>query len=141
MAPRQLDLFNQPTIGGVVRDIKTAMNQAVKESGLSRAQVLDKLNEFAERHRVKLNGGNAKSLSNDVFEKWMNPEDEARMPSLKALTVFCAVMGTCEPVGVMIKLLGGKVIGEEDVRLLEWAKLQKKMKAARAEVRKIEADW
>ncbi len=141
MAPRQLDLFSQPTICGVVRDIKTAMNKVVKESDLSRAQVLDLMNEFAQRHRIKLNGGNAKSLSNDVFEKWLNPEDEVRTPSLKALTVFCAVMRTCEPMGVMTKLLGSMIIEGEDVKLLAWAKMQREMKETRAKVRKIEADW
>ena len=141
MAPRQLDLFHQPTIGGVVRDIKLAMNKAVKDSGLSRVQVLDLLNEFADRHRVKLNGGRAKCLSEDVLEKWLNPHDEARIPSLRALTAFCAVIGTCEPITVMARILGFMVIEGDDVQLLKWAKLQKKMKAVRAEVRKIEADW
>lgn len=141
MAPRQLDLFNQPTMGGVVRDIKATMNKVVKESGISRAQVLDLMNEFALRHRIKLNGGNAMSLSNDVFEKWLNPEDEVRTPSLKALAVFCAVMGSSEPLGVMAKLLGSMIIDDDEIQLLTWAKMQRKMKETRAKVRRIEAEW
>lgn len=141
MAPWQPSLFDQPTVSGVVRDIKTVMNTVVKESGKSRAQVLDLMNAFALRHRIKLNGGNALSLSTDVFEKWLNPEDEVRTPSLKALTVFCAVMGTCEPLGVMAKLMGSMIIEGDDIQLLAWAKMQRKMKATKAKIRKIEAEW
>jgi len=141
VAPRQLDLFGQPTIGGLVRDLKLSMSQVVKNSGLSRAQVLDLLNDFAQQYRVKLNGGNAKMLSGDTLEKWLNPGDEARVPSMVAVTVFCVVMRTSEPISVMARLLGSMVIDGEEIDLLEWAKLQRQMKATRAKMRKIEAEW
>lgn len=41
----QLDLFTQPTLATVVRDLKAAMNMAVKESGFSRDQVLDRISD------------------------------------------------------------------------------------------------
>jgi transposase InsO family protein len=49
LTPKQLSLFDQPTIGGIVREVKSAMNDAVKESSLSRDQVRDRMNELAKR--------------------------------------------------------------------------------------------
>lgn len=80
-------------------------------------------------------------ISANVFEKWLNPEDEVRTPSFKALTAFCAVMGSCAPLNVMVQLLGGKIIEREDVDLLAWARMQQRMKTTRAEIKKLEAKW
>ena len=140
MRPRQLDLFNQPTIGGVVRDVKIAMVEAVKKSNLSRDQVRDRMNELARRHQVKLNGGNSKELSKDVFEKWLNIEDQVRMPSIKALTIFCATLCSSEPIGAMVASFGFKVIGEKDMKLLELAKYQQTVKEAKRKIRQLEAE-
>lgn len=140
MTPKQLSLFDQPTIGGVVRDVKTAMNEAVKKSSLSREQARDRMNELAKRHRVNLNGGNAKELSKDVFEKWLNVEDEVRVPSIKALTIFCAALCSAEPLSAMVKPLGFMVIEGSDIKLLELARYQQKMKAARRKIKQLEAD-
>ncbi|MFZ5764160.1 MAG: hypothetical protein ACOY4H_01025 [Thermodesulfobacteriota bacterium] len=138
MTPKQLSLFDQPTLGGVVRDVKTAMNEAVKKSALSREQVRDKMNQLSRRHRVNLNGGNAKELSKDVFEKWLNVEDEVRIPSIKALTIFCAALSSQEPLAAMVKPLGFMVIADNDIKLLELAKYQQKVKAARRKIRQLE---
>ena len=93
MQGKQLNLFNQPTLGGVIREVKAAMGRAIKKTGLSRDLVRDKMNELARHHRVKLNGGNCKQLSKDVFEKWLNVEDEVRVPSMKALAIFLCCHG------------------------------------------------
>ena len=140
MAAKQLGLFDQPTISSVVRDVKTAMNSAVKKSNLSREQVRDRMNDLASRHRVKLNGGNAKTLSKDVFEKWLNIEDDVRIPSLKALTIFCAALETAEPMAALALPLGFQVIGDTDIRLLEWARCQQQVKKARKKIRKLEEE-
>lgn len=140
MIPKQLSLFDQPTIGGIVREVKNAMNDAVKESSLSRDQVRDRMNDLAKRHRVNLNGGNAKELSKDVFEKWLNVEDEVRVPSIKALAIFCAALRTTVPLAAMVRPLGFMVIDGNDIKLLELARYQQKMKAARKKIKQLEAD-
>lgn len=66
------------------------MNEAIKDSGKSRDQVLDMMNGLATRYGMRLNG--RAGLSKDSFEKWLNVEEENRLPSMKGITVFCAVL-------------------------------------------------
>lgn len=132
---KQLDLF-QPTLSTTIRDVKSAMNHAIRESGRSRDQVLDSMNEMAARHGIRLNG--RAGLSKDTLEKWLAPDDETRIPTIKGLTVFCAVLGTLEPFAVMIGLLGGEVIGGKDITLLKWARGYQQTKNLRKEMRRLE---
>jgi hypothetical protein len=90
VTPRQLNLFTQTNLATVMRDIKIAMNEAIKDSGKSRDQVLDMMNGLATRYGMRLNG--RAGLSKDSFEKWLNVEEENRLPSMKGITVFCAVL-------------------------------------------------
>lgn len=138
LTPQQLDLFNQPTIGTIVRDVKTAMNHAVRDSGKSRDQVLDLLNALAARYGMRLNGKGG--LSKDTFEKWLNIEDVDRMPSLKGLTVFCAVLNTTKPIEIMVRLLGGAIIEGKDISLLRWARRYRQAKDLRKEMRELESE-
>ena len=96
MAPTQLKLFGHSGIHTVVRDVKESLNQAVKASGQSRDQVLDRMNDLARRNNMSLNGKTG--VSKDLFEKWLNPEDDSRMPGIKGLTLLCAALGTIQPV-------------------------------------------
>ncbi len=138
VSPTQLDLFSQPTFGTVIRDIKIAMKEAVELSGLSREQVVDAMNELALRHGVRLNNGNAKALTKETLEKWVNPKEESHVPPIKALPIFCAVVKTTAPLNVQARVIGGMLISEDDIKLLRWAKASWKAKRARKEIRKLE---
>ncbi|MBU1564367.1 MAG: hypothetical protein KJ630_01910 [Proteobacteria bacterium] len=138
MAPIQLKLFRHSGLHTVVRDIKEALNQEIKASGKSREQVLDLMNELARRQGMSLNNKNG--VSKDVFEKWLNVEDESRVPGLKGLTLLCAALGTVRPIGVMMVALGGMAIEDEDIKMLEWARVYHKTKALRKRMRKIEEE-
>jgi hypothetical protein len=136
VAPRQLDLFNQTNLATVMRDIKIAMNQAVRDSGKSREQVLDMVNALAARYGVRLNGRGG--LSKDTFEKWLNAEDESRMPGIKGITFFCAVLNTTAPLAAMVGLLGGQVIEGADITMLKWAKRYHQAKDLRKQMKQLE---
>lgn len=138
MAPIQLKLFRHSGLHTVVRDIKEALNQEIKASNKSREQVLDLMNELARRQGMSLNGKNG--VSKDLFEKWLNVEDESRAPGLKGLTLLCAALGTVRPIGVMMVALGGMAIEDEDIKMLEWARVYHKTKALRKRMRKIEEE-
>lgn len=138
MAPTQLKLFRHSGLHTVVRDIKEALNQEIKASGKSREQVLDLMNELAKRHGMSLNGKNG--VSKDLFDKWLNAEDDSRVPGLKGLTLLCAALGTVRPMGVMMASLGGMAIEDEDIKMLEWARVYHKTKALRKKMRKIEEE-
>lgn len=138
MSPTQLNIFHHSGLHTVVRDVKEALNRAVKDSGQSRDQVLDRMNELARRHGMPLNG--KAGVSKDLFEKWLNVEDDSRVPGIKSLTLLCAALGTVTPMAVMVGALGGMAIDGDDVKLLEWARLYHKTKAVRKKMRKIEEE-
>lgn len=138
MSPTQLDLFSKPTFGTLVRDIKIAMDEAIKKTGHSRDEVCDRMNALASRHGVRLNNGNAKELTKDTLEKWLNLEEDGRMPPVKALSIFCAVVQSIEPLNKMAMVLGAMFIEDEDIKLLRWAKAQWSAKQTRQVIRKLE---
>lgn len=136
---KQLSIFEQPTLN-VLRDIKAALAAAYKASGLSADQVCDQVNSLAERYGVCLVKGRGQRLTADTLQKWLNQEDTTRYPSIKALPVICAVLDTVEPMRAMVAPLGWQIIGEEDVRMLAWARHYFKARDARANMRKLEAE-
>ena len=111
---RQLSLFDTPTFN-TVKLQKEAMRAAVKKCGLSREQVVDRMNDLAGRYGVGLasNGG----LTLDTFEKWINPGELNRQMPMKALPIFCAVINDHSAMDILARPLGVLVIGEEDQRL------------------------
>lgn len=138
MDSSQQKIINNSGLQTVVRDLKEALNQAVKASGQSRDQVLDLMNELARRNNMSLN--TKSGVSKDLFEKWLNVEDESRVPGIKALALLCAALGTVQPMSVMVAALKGMVIEGEDVKLLEWARVYYKTKNLRKRLRKIEEE-
>lgn len=137
--PIQLNLFNQPTLN-VAKPIKDAMNNDVRDSGLSREQIVDRMNELANRFGICLNRGNSKRLTIEVFEKWLNPSDLSRQMPLKALPVFCAAVETCSTIDALTRPLGLRVIGDRDQKLLAWAEAKMAVKAHGRKIRKLEAE-
>jgi len=136
---QQLSLFDRPTLN-VGRAVKDALNRAARESGLSREQLVDRMNELAERHGVHLTRGNGRRLTLEVFEKWLNPADLTRQMPLKALPVFCAAAGDRSALEALAAPLGLRVIGSNEQRRLEWADAKLAVKAANRRIRQIEAE-
>lgn len=134
----QQSLWNLITFNNAPRDVKLAINQAVQSSGLSREQALDKVNALAKAYGVRLVQGNGTEVSMETWEKWLNPADETRMPSIKALPVICAALGILEPLRPIVQLAGGQLIDSKEARLLAWAKAYKKAKHARQEMKQLE---
>ncbi|MFA5718898.1 MAG: hypothetical protein WC952_14395 [Desulfobulbaceae bacterium] len=137
---KQYSLFEQPTLN-VLRDIKTALAEAYRASGLSVDQVCDRVNSLAERHGVCVVKGRGQRLTVDTLQKWLNPEDMTRYPSIKVLPVLCAVlMNTIDPIQAMVAPMGWKVIDEQDAKMLEWAKLHHNAKDISRRMKKLEAE-
>ncbi len=135
----QLNLFNQPSLN-VVRPLKESMAEAAKSCGLSREELCDRMNELAARYGVRLVKGNSQRLNMATLEKWLNPEDSERVIGLKALPIFCAAVGSEEPVRILVAPLGYRIIGERDAKLLAWAEHYQAAKEARRKMKKIEAE-
>jgi len=135
--PQQLSLFDAPTLN-VARQIKGVMNAAAKNCGRSREELVDRMNELAARYGVSLVSGNGKELSLDTFEKWINPSELGRQMPIKALPVFCAVVGDASALDVLARPLGYRVIGPDDQQFLKWAKANMSARQARRTMRRIE---
>jgi len=134
---QQIPLFDRPCLN-VIKPLKIAMNTAVKESGLSRVQIVDKMNDLADRYGVHLASNGA--LKPESFEKWINPNDMSRQMPMKALPVFCAVVRNYEALDVLARPLGASVIGPEERNLLKWARAYFKKRDAAKTMRRIETD-
>lgn len=139
MMTSQLNLFNRPTLN-VLRDVKGQMATAAKDSGLSRDELCDRMNELAEKYGVCLVGGRGCTLSLSTLDKWLNPEEKGHFPSIKALPIFCAAVNSVEPMRAMIEPLGWQIIGDQDVRLLTWAKQYQRARDARKQMKRLEQD-
>jgi hypothetical protein len=133
----QIPLFDRPTFN-TIKQQKEAMNLAARRSQMSREQIVDGMNELAERYGVALVANGALSL--ETFEKWINPGDLSRQMPMKALPIFCAIVRDNAALDVMARPVGAAVIGPEDQNLLKWARAYFRARDARNEMRAIESE-
>jgi hypothetical protein len=136
----QLGLFTTAPTLNVLRDLKTAMAKAAKDTGLSREELCDRINQVADRYGVRLVKGTGLNLTLDTLEKWLNPEDKERVIPAKALTVFCAATGSTLPMQVLVEPLGWRVIDDKQARLLQLAELDQDVKRKQAMMKKIKME-
>ena len=127
-------------LAGLNQLIKAAMNRAAGECGLSRDQILDRMNELADACGNRLGSGNTKSLSLATLEKWLNPAEREHMPSALAIVVFCSATGSVAALEVQAKACGGRIISEAQSKLLRKAELEEQIKRLTREKRRIEVD-
>lgn len=138
--PIQLRLFDSVTFN-FEADVKELMASLCDESGLSRAEIVCRMNALARRYGIHLVKGNGDGLSVATLEKWLNPNDTTHFPSVKALTIFCSIMG---PGGkrifnVMIRPLGFQVIDSKESALLEWAKQLREIEQNKKKLKRLAA--
>ncbi|MDD2467731.1 MAG: hypothetical protein PHI97_27440 [Desulfobulbus sp.] len=136
----QLGLFSTAPTLNVLRDLKTSMAHAAKETGLSREELCDRINQMADRYGVRLVKGTGPNLTMDTLEKWLNPEDKERVIPAKGLPVFCAAVNSIEPMQVMVAPLGWRVIDEKRAKLLQLAELDQEVKQKQAIMKKLKAE-
>lgn len=136
-AQQQMSLFDIPTYN-IDRSVKEALFRAAKSSGMSREEIVDRMNRLAERFGVSLSGGKDSRLSLDVFEKWVNTSDLSRNMPVRAIPIFCKAVNNTDVLNEIVHPLGYQVIGESDRRLLEWAKAYQKARSAKKTMKKLE---
>jgi len=115
------------------------MNVSAKMCGLSRDEILERMNELARRFGVRLVKGNG-DLGRDTFEKWLNPKALEYVPTVQALPIFSAVVGDNGGIQALVRPLGAMVIDADDVKLLEWAREYHNARKSRKRMRQIEAE-
>lgn len=118
-------------------DVKAALNRAAKASGLSREQVVDKMNELARRFGMKLG---SRGISKDTLDKWLDPADTEHRLHMDATNLLCHALGDFQALDVLAAShgMGLKVIGPEDAALLAKAKRNEQIKELKRDIALIE---
>ncbi len=136
---KQLSLFSQPSLN-INRTLKEQMAHSAKESQWEREEILERMNDLAARYGVRLMKGNGRALTMTTFEKWLNVSAMEHVPPVNSLVIFCAAIGDNSAIRIIIDPLGEAVVDEADAKLLLWAKEYQRAKAARKNMKKLEAE-
>lgn len=136
---KQLNLFSQPSLN-VGKKLKEQIAASAKNSKYSREELLERMNDLASRYGVRLVKGNGNGLTMATLEKWLNPEAMEHTPGVNSLMIFCAALDDLDPMREVLAPLGGMLIGEEEVKLLLWAKEYHRAKDARNKMRRLELE-
>lgn len=135
---RQLSFFEPSGLAGVVPAIRAAMRRvAGKEDGEGRKSLVDSLNEVAQREGVCLTGGNAKGVSKDTLDKFLNPNEAGHPPSINALLAFCKATNDISPLRELLRPFGLDLMTEDDRRLRDIARADMDIEAAKKRKRRL----
>lgn len=118
--------------------LKAAINQAVADSGLSREQVVDRVNALAGLVGVTTNG-RAGKLTIDLLNKYCST-DPHYLPGARLIPLICRATGSIAPIAALAKSCGATVISADDLKLLEWAQLQARQKADQRRLRQLQKE-
>ena len=119
-----------------VPKLKASMRNALKQSNLSREQVVEEMNRLASLEGLTT-GGRSQRITLALLEKWVAGSAQNQVIPLKFLPIFCKVLGDITPFVVLAKCLGCEVIWKEDQKLLLWAKMEREKRRAAKKARKL----
>ena len=125
---------------GLISQMKAAMNDAARNSALSRDQILDRMNQIAIAAGVRLTAGNVKTLGAATLEKWLNPAEREHVPGVLALNVFCAAVESIFPLQAQLSMHGLDVMTPQDKTERDYGRACLEMRRARKTKRKLEAN-
>ena len=107
----------------VMPDVRAAMRQiAGSRESEGRKALVDKLNQIAAEAEIKLTGGNSKSISKDLLDKWLSPSDSSHPPSLLAILAFCRATDNPAPLQIILRAVGLDVMTDEDRKFRDYGR-------------------
>ncbi len=135
----QLNLWEKVTVDPVP-SMKAAMNQAIKDSSLSREQIVDEMNRLAAIAGITC-GGRSQKTTLTVLEKWVAPGATAHIIPIRILPLFCRAVSSNLPLQVYAQVFAGaKVISAKDEKILKWAKSELTSRLARKKAKQLAQD-
>lgn len=139
---RQLSLLEDiAQLAGVLPAIKAAMRGiAGAPEGEGRKALPDKLNAIARASGIKLTGGNAHGISEDMLHKILSPSDDSRPPSVLMLLAFYKATSNPAHIRAMLRAVGLDIMTEDDRKLRDYARAILDQKKARKQARKLEEE-
>ncbi len=138
---RQGHLFDEDhhsRLSGLVPAMRAAMNRAAGEDEAGRKQLVDRLNAVARDAGIRLTAGNAKAISKDTLDKWLNPNDRDHTPSVAAVVAFCCATRDPAPLRVLLRVLGLDLMTEEDRKLRDYGRACLAEREARKTKKRLE---
>ncbi|WP_456370846.1 hypothetical protein [Thermodesulfatator atlanticus] len=132
---KQLGLWDRPCLDPTHR-IKLAMKEALRNTSLSREQVVDEMNRLAAAEGLTTNGRSQK-VTLALLDKWLAPGATQHIIPLKLLPIFCTVTGSVAPLQALAAPLSAWVISAEEEKLLEWARLEVERRRLRKRARQL----
>ena len=107
----------------VMPDVRAAMRQiAGSRESEGRKALVDKLNQIASEAEIKLTGGNSKSISKDLLDKWLSPSVSSHPPSLLAILAFCRATDNPAPLQIILRAVGLDVMTDEDRKFRDYGR-------------------
>ncbi len=113
---------------------------AAAAPSLSRAQLVDRMNEIARLQGIKITSGRSKVLTEPILEKWLAPNDTDDVPPIAALAVFMAAVGSFEPLKVWAELCGCKLVSPDEIPVLLYGKEKLEAKERARRIKRLEED-
>jgi hypothetical protein len=118
-------------------EIAAAIKRAIRESGLSREQACDAMNEYWGRSEAGHKDGNCKKpLSYEMFNHHLSKPTEY---PVKAFFLFAIhrVTQSLEPARVIVSAEGAEVASQEDIAMMALGKLEKNISEMQQLKRKL----
>ena len=139
---RQLSLIEDiAQLAGALPAIKAAMRGvAGAPEGEGRKALPDKLNAIARASGIKLTGGNAHGISEEMLHKILSPSDDSRPPSVLMLLAFYKATSNPAHIRAMLRAVGLDIMTEDDRKLRDYARAILDQKKARKQARKLEEE-
>jgi len=139
---RQLSLIEDiAQLAGALPAIKAAMRGiAGAPEGEGRKALPDKLNTIARASGIKLTGGNANGISEEMLHKILSPSDDSRPPSVLMLLAFYKATSNPAHIRAMLRAVGLDLMTEDDRKLRDYARAILDQKKARKQARKLEEE-
>ena len=125
-------------VAGLTALVRAAMNRAADASPWSRQQIVDRMNALAKQADLRLTQGNAKAVSLDTLEKWLNPR-AGFVPSLLAVEVFMRACGNTKPLEAWMDLHGMQAMSAEDAIYRDLGKAARERKKNAKREKALEA--
>ncbi len=108
---RQLNLFSKTSLNPIP-ELKRFMRLAIKDSGLSRPEVADRMSHLAEIE------GMGRDITNEILDSWLKNEANRHIP-IELLVIFCRVTDSILPLQAFMIPLEAAPVKDKDLAALE----------------------
>ena len=132
----QLNFFFDVNLD-VSLNLKGAMRESLRRSPLSRAQIIDKVNELAAVAGFTTNG-KCQKVTEAMLNKWLAPSHPSCLVPVRYLVIFCMAVESCLPLTALTAaILGISIVNNHDKQILCWGQAELNLRKAKSKARRL----